>query len=171
MIITENNVELTQVHEDFLKFVLSADFPWFYQESNANNMMVCHPLMIRDEDKQPVTGKINSTLFSFAEEIFKSFCKKQNIKVNTIFRAAFNCTWRTSESHTGIHTDHNFPHYNFILYLNDASGDTVIFDKDNQEVLRIKPEKHKAVVFSGEPHAQECCAIDERRVVMVVTFN
>jgi hypothetical protein len=95
-----------------------------------------------------------------------------DIKVNTIFRVGFNCTWYNTHDNAGIHVDHEFPHKNFIMCINSpTSGDTVVYDKDNIEVGRVKPEQYKAVVFSGDPHTHEFCAPDERRVILVATFN
>ena len=57
------------------------------------------------------------------------------------------------------------------MYLNDSEGETLLYDEDTQQVIqRIKPEKYKCVVFSGNPHNNLPPALDQRRVVLVVTF-
>ena len=49
----------------------------------------------------------------------------------------------------GLHDHSHSDKYSFILYLNDADGDT-IFQYANNRIVRIAPEKGKIVVFNAD---------------------
>jgi hypothetical protein len=125
--------------------------------------------MRRNDQYLPIPGRIESQDYRAAELIFKSFCESHNIIVNNVLRAAINCTFHSQNKNIGIHRDHEFDHNVFLMYLNDSSGDTIIYHGEKEN--RIPFEKYKAVVFSGEEHSHEFCSVDERRVVMAFTFN
>ena len=40
-----------------------------------------------------------------------------------------NMTFHYTSPHTNLHVDHDFPHYVMIFYLNEASGNTLIFEE------------------------------------------
>jgi hypothetical protein len=169
MNVVKGILDLTEEQKSFIDYILSVDFHWFYQESVYGNMQIAHCLMFRNEYNLPIPGKINSEDYSMSESIFKSFCNQNNIKVNNILRAAINCTFHSSENSVGIHRDHEFDHNVFLMYLNESSGDTIIYQ--NGDEIRIPFEQYKCVVFSGEEHTHEFCAPNQRRVVMAFTFN
>jgi hypothetical protein len=167
----ENKLTLLDDQQGFIDFVCGSEFPWFYQEgTSAGYQVYAHGLMKRDPEHKPTTGIVNSTSYPWAKFIFDKFCQDNNIKVNTIFRAALNSTC-SSDGTSDIHKDHEFDHKVFLLYLTDASGTTNIYDDDKNLLKQIKPEKYKAVVFDGINHNNNPCAIGERRVVMLFTFN
>ena len=172
MILIQDKVNLTQNQISFLDEVLGLGFPWFFQEAYKNSKQFGHCVMMRDEQNRPIPGRINSPVIDVCSEILLTFCKEHDIQVNNILRVGINCTLYDVNNNFGIHVDHNFPHYNFILYINEfTNGDTVIYYDNEQEIYRIKPEKYKAVIFPGFKHAQESCSPGERRVVLVLTFN
>ena len=176
MFYLENKCNLNDNHVNFLQHVLSADFPWYFQREKNHDesffYFLVHTLMHRNSDNQPVEGNINSPYYNLAIDIFNNFCSENQIEVGKVLRAAFNCTYYSPYETTRIHTDHNFEHNNFIFYVNEFSkGQTCIFNKDNIMLKQVEPELHKAVVFSGEPHAHNFCNINERRIILVVTFE
>ena len=176
MFFIEGKCSLTEKQLIFLQYVLSSEFPWFYcKEKNYDQStfwFLIHSLMHRNESYIPITGNVNSPHYGICIEIFKSFCAQHNIKANTIFRAALNSTLHSSFGRTRIHTDHDFEHKNFILYINEFNdGQTCIFDNNDNLIKQVEPELHKAMVFSGEPHAHNLCSANQRRVVLLITFN
>ena len=128
--------------------------------------------MNRDPEKKPVTGVVNSEHYGIAHTIFTRFCSENNIKFNNVLRAAINTTvYDPAETNT-IHVDHNFPHYNFLLYLNEFdNGSTILYNENEIITKKIIPNKFDVVVFPGQKHAHGHCEVGQRRVVMVVTFN
>jgi hypothetical protein len=165
--IIENQYYPEQEELDFLNHIQTDQFPWFkgFDSPSIDNRlpMFCHELKKRNSE-------INSSAYEICERIFRNFCYQNNIKVNTIFRAAINLTIHHEGLHTFIHTDHNFEHKNFIMYLSESSGDTYIFNDDESLITSIKPKLYKAVVFDGLKHAAGFCKVEEYRYVLVFTF-
>ena len=173
----ENKLILNEKQKCFIDHVLSEKFPWYYQIAvygKLNPMIHAHTLMNRHESNLDVCGTINSSYFGEAMSLFNSFCEQNNIEYNTIFRSGINSTTGSKLEHIGFHKDHdNFQHNVFLMYFNDVSkGDTIISNllNDGKEIV-VKPEKYKAVVFSGVEHTHTMCDVDERRVVLVITFR
>jgi hypothetical protein len=165
--IIENQYRPTEEELDFLQHILTDKFAWFkgYDSPSETNRlpMFCHELKKRN-------GEINSSAYGICERIFLNFCQQNDIDVDRIFRAAINLNIHHEGVHTFIHTDHEFEHKNFIMYLSQASGDTYIFDDDENVIASIKPELYKAVVFDGLKHAAGFCKVEEYRYVLVFTF-
>lgn len=165
--IIENQYDPSEEELDFLQHVLSDKFPWFkgYDSPAESNRlpMFCHELRKR-------TGEINSSAYDICEKIFLKFCQQNNIPVKRTFRAAINLNIHHEGVHTFIHRDHEFEHKNFIMYLSQASGDTYIFDDDENVIARIKPELYKGLVFGGLKHAAGFCKVEEYRYILVFTF-
>lgn len=109
-----------------------------------------------------------SGLKNLAIDILNSFCKKNNITYNNIFRCAVNITFNNGSVYKcPIHFDHKFNHNQLLIYLNDAVGDTVILDDDKNVI--ISPEKFKGIYFDNKQH-YHYFPIKGIRVVMVFTF-
>jgi hypothetical protein len=176
MLFVQGQCTLTESQLDFFQHVLSSDFPWFYKKEKNHDestfWFFVHALMHPDEEFNPIAGTINSPFYDICIDIFKSFCAEHNIEVNTIFRAALNSTLHSPYGRTRIHKDHRFEHKNFLLYVNEfTDGQTLIFDEHDNVVQQSEPQLHKAIVFSGEPHAHNFCSVNQRRIVLVVTFD
>lgn len=173
MFYVENTCEVNQTQQQFIDFVLSDAFPWFYQNATTDSYKVyCHLLMRRDPNNEDKTGSVESLVYANAIDLFNSFCLKNDVKYNKILRAAFNTSHYDPDEHVDIHVDHSFHHYNFIMYLNEfTDGYTYIHDDDNNIVKKIVPSVNKAVVFSGDKHSHSFCSPKERRVILVITFN
>jgi c-di-AMP phosphodiesterase-like protein len=106
------------------------------------------------------------------EDIFFEIAKSNKVEIDTVLRSAVNATQHSKQAMSEVHTDHEFEHNNFLLYLNDVTaGETILFSEDKLTELKIiTPTKYKAVFFSSNPHAHKFCAYGERRLVFVVTF-
>jgi hypothetical protein len=171
----ENVCRLTPEQKDFTEFVLSDGFPWFYQWSTdaTKYLFFGHSLMNRNPEGAAIEGNKNSDYYDICYSIFKDFCDQNNIKVNTVLRAAVNHTSYHPDKMNEIHLDHDgIAHNNFIMYLNDfTGGSTYLFDDDHNMIKEIIPAKNRAVIFGGFPHAHGFCSPDERRVALVFTFN
>lgn len=175
-ILIEKHFELTSEEQAFVDFLMGSDCPYFlqkaYNNSEEGNMFVwTHALMLRDDQKRPVEGVINSALYEHAYKIFKRFCDENNIKVSTVFRACVNASSHAPLKHSQIHLDHDsFEHNNFLLYMNEVGGNTYIFNEANDVTHEIVPAKNKVAVFTGRPHAQGFGKQGEYRFVIVFTF-
>lgn len=180
MILREGDAGILYDERSFLDFVLLGDFPWFYVKATDNFFLVTHMLMLRPEEFQspedgiylPKRGEINSSHYRAAEELFLRICGDNNISVRTIYRMAFNTTFADPSKHGDLHVDHDFPHKNFLLYLNGFDdGNTLLFDESGKHVQTIYAAKDKFAFFDGNLHAQQFCKPQQRRVVFVVTFD
>tara|TARA_A100001391_G_scaffold168730_2_gene129339 strand:+ start:1535 stop:2107 length:573 start_codon:yes stop_codon:yes gene_type:complete len=172
------------------KEILQNDFPWYPMDNTLKDKsfpMMTHILIERcDLDEKPIS---NSNYSSFFETIVKRFCKKYKIKFNRFLRASLNLTMSNSKySFISPHVDHRFKHNLIIIYLEDCSGDTIIFDRKYTEgdniidveslkikklkiLKKIKPKQGKVMICDGSYfHTYGFCKHDEIRRVGVFTF-
>jgi hypothetical protein len=156
-----------------LESPLLNDFPFFYiKRSDSNFALFTHFLIAQKKGDDSSPGDHRSFATEKFIRIFDRFCKENNIEYKSILRSAINNTWHYQEKMGPIHTDHDIPHYNFIMYLNDfTDGPTYIFDENEKKCLMFIPEKYKCIVFDGVQHSHGFCAPHERRVIFLVTFT
>ena len=172
MEIIEFKCEVSKEQEKFIDHLLSHDFPLYYGNAIEKYKAFSHSFLIRNKNKDDNAGIVNSTYWENIYKLFKEICAKYNIEHKIIHRAALNVTTFDKDKIGTLHRDHSFLHKNFIMYLNDFSdGSTYIQDEKTKEILEVKAEKYKVVIFGGYMHAQGFCGNGERRVVLVVTFN
>ena len=57
--------------------------------------------------------------------------------------------YKTELKHYAAHQDFPFKHTVVLYYVNDADGDTVFFDNDNNIVQSVSPKRGRVVVFDG----------------------
>ena len=153
--------------------VLDKDFIWLNSPAtNGNFEFKVHNLIARHKDN---IAKKGNTVSGYAEHyanMFLSFCKKNDIEVESIYRASLNKTEHCSEKMTPIHCDHEFDHKNFIMYLNNfTNAPTYIFNEKDELITKSNPKKNKCLVFGGLKHSHGFCLPKEERIVFVVTFN
>jgi hypothetical protein len=156
-----------------LNYILGDNMTWYLQKKKDPIMtpFFYHSLMTRSLSNYPQVGTIKSELFEPCKEIFLEVCDQANIATTEIYRASLNTTFYHPEQHTGIHVDHEFFHKNFVMYLNDATGSTYVFDDEKNVLSASTPKKNRAVFFDGNLHAQGSCDIGEVRTVLVITFK
>ena len=77
---------------------------------------------------------------------------KHDIKVNEILRSAVNCCYN-NVIRTDIHSDHEFEHKQFLLYLNDPEDKetpTIVYNKEETEILKkYIQKKYKGACFDA----------------------
>jgi hypothetical protein len=174
MKILEDNNFLSDWQKEECDKMLGGEFPFYWQDYQVpgdGHPALVHCLLSRTTHGHIIEhDKINSPNFNFCKGILDSFCEKNNIKYKYIYRACINLTLPLPQKHGTLHEDHDFPHKQFILYLNESNGNTLIFNSKRKISKKIKIEKHKGVVFDKCLHAQEYPK-KGRRVVLVMTFN
>jgi len=175
MFFIEDCCILTDDQKTLIDFVTNEEgpqFPFYYHRVTEKERAFVHCLMRRSNDKNyQGEGQINSQYYQEFYNILLNFCKSHGITIKTVLRGAVNYSVYTPGLTCDAHVDHEFPHYNFLLYLTDCKGgDTLLYNKAGQIIKRISPEKYKAVIFSGEPHAIDEFEPGELRLVLVFTF-
>jgi len=141
-------------------------FPIYYDSSQTDYDKVpffSHALIARD-------GNNVSNFSNFFIPIFNRFIKTTNKKVKKILRASVNLTL-PFVGESPIHVDHDEDYYQVLMYLNNSTGNTDIFENEKL-VKSIKPVKGKIVLFNKLKHqANSPKNANELRAVCVVTFN
>jgi len=171
--------------KDFEKIVLDNNFPWFYQQVSTSDQypFLSHTLIPRYNLSDNIV--VNSEFWYDISEVFYDTIEQYNIKLDKICRASLNLTNHSSKFvHNDPHIDHDFPHKNFLFYINNFdNGYTYIFDKKYDGVNMIldknlkvketiKPKKGDIVIFDGlNYHAQGFCNENQWRCVLIVTFT
>ena len=54
-----------------------------------------------------------------------------------------------TSGHNHPHTDLDVPHTVMLYYINDADGDTVLFNEDGSIMQTVTPKKGRMVIFDG----------------------
>jgi len=158
MFLIEDNNFLQDTQKEHIDNLLyNIDFPMYFMDhglTNDGKGMFIHSMIKRPEGE---TGKrYNSDYFDFFISCFMMFCNKHDIKVNKIIRAAVNCCYNNGHVGPNIHSDHEFEHKQFLLYLNepeDKDTPTIVYNKKQDEILaKIYPKQFKGACFDGLPH-------------------
>jgi len=177
--------------------IFGPKFPWYWQDCQIprddETLKNEVPIEIRDNIKFYNGPYLSNILLKRAEletekhterpndhysiywrmflEIFHRFTIENNIKYTNIFRANLNLTWHSSNLHTAPHLDHEWPHNNFIMYLNDCvDGETIIWPDNFLTSYIIPCVKHTAVTFKQNWHAQRYPAPGTKRISFVLTY-
>lgn len=143
-----------------------------------------HMAYLADEN-DPVISPMSSLLLP----ILFVFCDKAGIEYNALLRIRVGLFTRTTSDakHHNPHVDYGDPHRTAVYYVNDADGDTVIFDQtfddvsvedsgrhanENRFTIRraISPRKGTMICFDGRHyHASSYPTKASKRIA--VTFN
>jgi hypothetical protein len=175
MDLIENKNFLTDEELEEIKVLETGKFPWYFETSgytNIDNPFFSHNIITRyPKNEFPV---INSDYYGFYNNIFGRFCENNDIKYKRILRMNLNFSYHfDSEYYSKPHVDHDFPHKILLMYLNESSGNTVLFNDDKLSIQKeISPELGKVVSFDGMTyHGVRPCKINTHRIVCVVTYN
>lgn len=165
MIIEDKDI-FTDEEKNFVNnIILGKEFNWFYEKQQTtedSNPFFGHTLITRD-------GKNVSSHTGFFLHILDKFIKKHSIECKTIYRACINLSF-PSRGSPAIHTDFDFPHKQILIYLNEADGNTNIYDNSNNLLKKVSPEAFKTLFFESTPHSGEQ-PTHGIRVVCVICFN
>ena len=170
MFYKESNKFLSNEQKQYLNLFCSkqSSIPFYWKpdaaQENDNGHHFIHHIINKD------TGYHSNPNQKYFENILNNFAKEQKFKIKEIFRCAINYTFYNGKiDRVPTHIDHNYKHKQLLIYLNDATGDTVILDKNNKPLKIIKPELFKGVAFDNFPH-YHYFPINGIRKVLVYTF-
>jgi hypothetical protein len=131
---------------------------------------------------------INKTAYWLGVSILDEYAKRNNVVITDIMRMKINNQtksirkeWDEETSCNEIHIDNYTPqNRTMVYYINDADGDTFLFDKlfDNKNkdydldlLMRVTPKQGRAVVFdSWRFHAPQNPTYTPRRYILNINF-
>ena len=162
------------------EIVLGKNFPYYPQYMHKYNMpgkkqtrfFMCHIVVKRPEDR--VKGVFwNSNHYMSFINIINEFCEQQKIKIDSFYRMCVNLSFNNGCERSEIHRDHDFPHHQIIIILNnpqDKNAETVILDNKNKIIKKIKPAQYQGICFDGKSHYVKIPKFGHR-VALVATFK
>ena len=167
MVIEDESI-LTMGEKDHIKnIILGEDTPYYWMKETIRSdekSWFMHLLIHRD------TQQIVSPHAKFFKKIAQRFAHRHKIPCNVFLRGCINLSY-PHPGRSGVHVDHPFPHYQFLLHLNKSNGgSTLILDSKKKIIKTIEPKQFKGFGFKGGlPH---CMTFPKsgRRVVAVLTF-
>ena len=121
---------------------------------------------------------------SFSSEFYPHLIQNSNLLLNVLYFFAYSkdlyiidiirakaITQIASPSPgpNSPHVDLHIPHLVLLYYINDAEGDTILFNNKNKEVQRITPQKGKAIFFDGS--IKHCSSRPSKFSRSILNFN
>jgi len=172
MIKTLNN-NCSENYKALKGVIHSQDFPWFWSEFSTDNAAVpgysdisiyYHSFLRRPDAGHLKFPEVTSPqLVGLASTVLDEILSCNGITVNSFLRICVNAVHPMREQVLTVpHVDHEFDHFNCLVYLSNSDGDTIAGDH------RSTPAEDKAVLMTGE-HYHET-PTTSRRVVLVGTF-
>jgi hypothetical protein len=175
---------LSQTYFELKKFVLSADFPWYWNPKATpedvetgeyqdvpfySHVFLARPRWKSLADKlYPMQqSMLLDTFYPLLDEIVQY----NSLNVNSFMRINANCVHPQLDSRITIpHNDHQFEHHNLIIYFTDSGGETILFDSSEEleKAERYYPKEDDIVTFKGL-HCMNPPKKD-RRVILVATY-
>lgn len=176
--IKEFKFKLTKKQKDLCESICdpyTQKLPLFFGYTNTNDNGKIGPVFthyLRLTSEVDSEGFPNSDHLHEFENIFKTFCYRKKITYNRILRSAINfTTHQPDDTEAYIHCDHDFPHKQFLMYLNNFDGGSTFFYDNNEKVIyKSTPMKYNVIMSDGELHSQGYCAPQQYRVALVVTY-
>ena len=162
----------TNLYHRFRNLVLSGDFAWYYGISTDTSEVNTpghihiefygHEFVSRPEAllySEPVSPFINESI-----QVLREIIDYNKLFESYIFtRAAANCTFPNEGAQLSHpHVDHNFPHFNLIVYLTDTGGETFVEDEIHN------PKIHDVILFRGKHYMKR--PTRDRRIILVATI-
>lgn len=153
-----SNEEISQIEKEFYRLpsifsertlYVSPDKVEQENKIYSNRFMYCSY-----DGKENFTNKL-------ALRILDKFCKKHNVKYDSIERTRSNTTFFCNETRPSVpHVDNQLEHLVLLYYVNNSDGDTVLYknkydENVNNEMIvdrRVSPKAGRAILFSGETY-------------------
>lgn len=155
--------------------ITSHVIPWHWDPASVTEKFPFfdHIIIPREErETDPVT--VVSPLHEFFTTIQKRFCDVCELPMEKIYRQCINLTFPSDNGeYSEPHTDHDFPHKNIIMYLNDGyeMGETILYNDDLTIGKKIEPKKGKVICFDGSIIHGVRWIPRGRRIIFVSTWK
>jgi hypothetical protein len=172
MIIRELKNPLTEEYSNLKNIIFEGNFPWYMDTTTGDNLgkyFFGHKILNRPSKEFPASS-ITSDHFGISIQVLNQIAQFNNLNVNLFLRIHVNL----NVSHGGglacsPHHDHDFPHKNLLIYLNQASGPTVVINSENNSEEYFHPKEDVIITFEGK-HYHYQPNVGEKRIVLVATY-
>jgi len=185
MIKVIDNALPESIYQSIKDIIKDKHFPWYLSEDVIDNKVLNSAedyCFLKDNNtiqtKQLVHTFTNRDILKnsnhalFINKIINGFVDGK------IEKSKFNCLFnnnRLDKSKYNIpHVDSEFPHYSFLLYLNESDGDTIFFNEyyNNTKLDkvtfcdRVSPKENRAVISDGQFHTSTNPINYDMRIVL-----
>ena len=163
-----------------LKDLINSDqLPWFYENTSTHDSheeydnvpFYSHVFLLRPNWNglsKKAFPEVKSGYIDLVHDVLIQIAELNDLNLNCFYRINANCVHpSSSDKLTTPHYDHQFPHVNILLYLNDAGGETVVWAEDGKKMIH-NPNEDDIIVFQGL-HCHRPPK-EKRRTVLVATF-
>jgi hypothetical protein len=121
--------------------------------------------ILRQTEDSSLLPRISPEFYGIFDTVLNEIFVFNNITVQYVFRVNLNITTPTEKNLPCYpHVDHDFPHKNLLIYLNDSDGDTV----EESTNSRFTPKEDDVIVFSGSHYHHP--PTSGRRIVIICTY-
>lgn len=163
--------------------IFTPNFSWYWNSESVpkdpkNNSLehisipfLSHGIIVRpkDDSEYSIFPKINSQYSDIFNVILDQIFDCNQIDFNCVLRINVNLTIPlVGVEKTRSHVDHNFPHKNLLIYLNNSDGDTILCDDEEKVLDTSSPIEDKVILFEGKHY--HYLPSKGRRIVIVCTF-
>jgi hypothetical protein len=155
--IIDNIVDL-DIQNEIESALLGSEANWRFSRSSAYNPKLYPD--VSDEQRRQITqfnhivfdGQIRNPNYDLYTRVAHAVADKKNQKILAITNMRAHLQLPIHNKPIGIpHVDKHDPNpFSVIVYyVNDTDGDTVLYNQDKTELVRISPKKGRCVVFDG----------------------
>jgi hypothetical protein len=187
MIVIENIIEKN--YQDFIEEQLfSSQFPWnFLNDVTWGNHKVDVKNKTQAFSHVFFDNNQGNSYYYLVLPILLQALSKANLKMLNLIkiRSFLQLSNSNRREHNNPHVDHDFPHYDFLYYVNDADGDTFFFEETTEQIPRnsvteetkfvvkerFSPKKGTMVVFDGKQYHASSAPTEGKRCVINYNAN
>ena len=112
---------------------------------------------------------------SYKEDILKvsyGLANYLKLNINQIFLQRVFLQTPSKKPHIPkSHNDLNYPHWVCLYYVNDADGDTIFYNDDENEIKRVSPKKGRIAFFDGSIKHSAGIPTTNERIVINICFE
>ena len=178
MLITQLKNPKTEQYYNVKNYILSNDFPWYYNYTGSYILpkefdgierdhmpWFSHGILIRPIESQKYSTVNNENIIQFQKMLDEIF-DYNDLELKCLFRINANLvTPKKGVQVTPAHNDHHWPHKSMLIYLTDAGGKTYVGREE------FDPKEDDIISFSGYPEKHYYRVPKEKnRVVIVLTY-
>ena len=151
---------VTSNYTELKNFILSNDFIWRY-DTSTGMPFYGHTFLERPEEtgfSQPL-----SELISLNLTVLKEIIDFNNLFDRYFFlRSNVNCVHPDNDKQfSEPHIDHDFPHFNLLVYLS-GDGETIVEDE------KYFPKENDVILFTGNHYMKR--PSNGRRIILISTI-